>query len=181
MTVIGVVGLPASGKGEFSEVAHEMGIPVVVMGDIVRQAVREAGMELTDENAGVISRRIREEEGMDALARRTVPIIEARQNDPVVVDGIRGDAEVQVFRDQFPNFILVAVEAPFSVRLDRLRDRGREDITATAADLARRDDRERGWGLDRAMAMADIVLDNSGSREEFREQVRQLLLACGGV
>ncbi|MDD4299556.1 MAG: dephospho-CoA kinase, partial [Methanomicrobium sp.] len=32
MQVIGVVGLPASGKGEFSRIAKEMNIPVVVMG-----------------------------------------------------------------------------------------------------------------------------------------------------
>lgn len=181
MTVIGVVGLPASGKGEFSDVAREMGIPVVVMGDIIRQAVRDAGLELTDENAGAVSRRIREEEGMDALARRTVPVIRARHGDPVVVDGIRGDAEVQVFRDQFPEFILVAVTAPFSVRLDRLRDRGREDVTPTAADLKQRDDREKGWGLDRALAMADFVLENTGTREEFHQQVRRLLLTYGGT
>jgi len=32
LRVIGVVGLPASGKGEFSRIAREMGVPVVVMG-----------------------------------------------------------------------------------------------------------------------------------------------------
>ena len=32
MKVIGVVGLPASGKGEFSRIAAGLGIPVVVMG-----------------------------------------------------------------------------------------------------------------------------------------------------
>lgn len=180
MTVIGVVGRPASGKGEFSDVAREMGIPVVVMGDIIRQAVRDAGLELTDDNAGEMSRRIREMEGMDALARRTVPVIEASQDGPVVVDGIRGDAEVAVFRDHFSRFILVAVEAPFAVRLDRLRERGREDATATASGLRRRDEREKGWGLDRAMEEADITIENTGTREEFREHVREVLRGLGG-
>ncbi|HMK16072.1 MAG TPA: dephospho-CoA kinase, partial [Methanomicrobiales archaeon] len=37
MRVIGVVGYPASGKGEFSRIAAAAGIPVVVMGDVVRR------------------------------------------------------------------------------------------------------------------------------------------------
>ena len=44
MKVIGVVGLPASGKGEFSKIASGMGIPVIVMGDMIRKAVSEAGL-----------------------------------------------------------------------------------------------------------------------------------------
>jgi dephospho-CoA kinase len=40
MKVIGVVGLPASGKGEFSKIVKGMGIPVVVMGDVIRDAVK---------------------------------------------------------------------------------------------------------------------------------------------
>ena len=44
MKVIGVVGLPASGKGEFSKIAAGMGIPVIVMGDMIRKAVSEAGL-----------------------------------------------------------------------------------------------------------------------------------------
>ena len=50
MQVIGVVGFPASGKGEFSRIAKEMKIPVVNMGDVVRKAVTDAGLALNDKN-----------------------------------------------------------------------------------------------------------------------------------
>ena len=62
MKVIGVVGLPASGKGEFSRVAREMGIPIVVMGDVIRNEVQAAGLPLTDQNLGSTASRLREEE-----------------------------------------------------------------------------------------------------------------------
>ncbi|MHC1625927.1 MAG: AAA family ATPase [Methanoculleaceae archaeon] len=175
MKVIGVVGFPASGKGEFSEVARGMGIPVVVMGDLIRDVVRKTGLPLTDVNAAAVSRKIREEEGMGAIAKRLIPVIESCNDRMVVVDGIRGDAEVEVFRERFPDFVLVAIDAPFEERLLRLRARGREDLTSTEEDLRARDDREKGWGLDRAMSMADIILENTGTREEFRQRVRDIL------
>ena len=43
MKVIGVVGLPASGKGEFSKIAAEWE-PVIVMGDMIRNAVKRKGL-----------------------------------------------------------------------------------------------------------------------------------------
>ena len=63
MKVIGVVGLPASGKGEFSKIAAGMGIPVIVMGDMIRRAVSEAGLEPNDTNFGATANRLRAEKG----------------------------------------------------------------------------------------------------------------------
>ena len=37
MKIIGFVGLPGSGKGEASKIARELGLSVVVMGDVIRQ------------------------------------------------------------------------------------------------------------------------------------------------
>jgi dephospho-CoA kinase len=45
MTVIGIVGLPGSGKSEAADVAAEMGVPVVTMGDVIRAACRERGLD----------------------------------------------------------------------------------------------------------------------------------------
>ena len=73
MKVIGVVGLPASGKGEFSKIATDMGIPVVVMGDMIRAAVKAAGLEPTDANFGMMANNLRTERGMDAVAHSASP------------------------------------------------------------------------------------------------------------
>ena len=93
MKVIGVVGLPASGKGEFSKIASAMGIPVIVMGDVIRNTVKNAGLEPTDANLGAIANKFRAERGMDAIAHLCIAAIEEQHAPLVVVDGIRGDAE----------------------------------------------------------------------------------------
>ncbi len=181
MKVIGVVGLPASGKGEISRIAEGMGIPVVVMGDVIRMRATEAGLEPTDLNLGEMSRRLRSEQGMDAIARLAIPVVESLDAPVVLVDGIRGDREVETFREHFPDFILIGVTASFETRLQRLGERGRPDDMLSAGELRRRDERELGWGLWRALEQADYILQNEGSLEEFTAAVRDLLRRVGGA
>ncbi len=175
MQVIGVVGLPASGKGEFSRIAKEMNIPVVVMGDVVRNAVADAGLKLNDKNMGEMSRCLRQGMGMDALAKLSVPLIEALNSKVALVDGIRGDAEVEFFIKHFKNFNLIAVESSFETRLKRLSQRGRSDDQADEKSLKQRDEREAGWGLLNAMSMADYLIENEGTISEFEDNARRIL------
>ena len=51
MKIIAFVGAPASGKTEAANVARELGIPVISMGDVIREELRRRGLPLTDENA----------------------------------------------------------------------------------------------------------------------------------
>jgi dephospho-CoA kinase len=175
MKVIGTVGMPASGKGEFSRIARQLGIPVVVMGDVIREEAFRQGLSGTDANLGEVAGRLREERGMAAIAGLTLPAIERQKAPLVLVDGIRGDAEVTFFRDRFPGFFLIGIDAPFAARLARLSSRGREDDGMTDEELVARDRREISWGLGRALAGADHLLCNDGTMEEFEAKVRNLL------
>lgn len=179
MKVIGVVGLPASGKGEFSRIAEDMGVPVIVMGDVIRKSLFDRGLPPTDENLGEMSRNLREQYGRGAIARLCIPEIEAQDAPLVLVDGIRSDAEVALFRERFEGFTLIGVRAPFSVRFQRLNDRKRSDDPADEESMRVRDARELGWGLGSALEMADITLDNEGSIQEFRDTVRGILKDMG--
>ncbi len=171
MKVIGVVGYPASGKGEFSRVAGEIGIPVVVMGDMIRRRVDAAGQPRTDAYIGEAARQLRAELGMDAVAILTAQDVDLLNADTVVIDGIRGDAEVRYFRSHFPDFTLVAVRASFATRLARMQSRGRSDDTVTAETLTARDVREDSFGLARAMELADLVIENESDRETYEAEV----------
>lgn len=182
MKVIGVVGLPASGKGEFASIAAAQGIPVITMGDIIRRAVKEAGMEPTDENLGLMGNRLREERGMDAVAQLCIPEVREQSAALVLIDGIRSDSEVLLFRQQFPGFVLVALKSPFSVRLERLASRGRSDDTTTGPSLQARDKRELRWGLGAALDLADYCIENTSDLARFTARVKELLKNLeGGV
>jgi len=179
MKVIGVVGLPASGKGEFSKIASAMGIPVIVMGDVIRNTVKNAGLEPTDANLGAIANKLRAERGMDAIAHLCIAAIEELHAPLVVVDGIRGDAEVRVFRKHFPAFVLIGIDSSFETRLKRLGTRGRSDDIGSAEALRARDERECSWGLKEALTQADIHIINDEGLESYAESVRTLLTGQG--
>jgi len=175
MKVLAVVGMPGSGKGEFSAIAREMGIPVVVMGDVIREEVKNQGLPPTDESMVIVARALREKYGMAAIAHACVPVITRQRADVVLVDGIRGDAEVTLFSETFPEFTLVSIEAPLTTRFARLSERGRSDDLQDISELIARDVRECSFGLGRAMERASVRIENTGTREAFQERVREYL------
>ena len=176
MKVVGVVGMPASGKTEAAEVAHEEGVPVVSMGDVIREEVELRGLEPTDKNMGRVGVALREKEGDEAVAQRCASEIHNKDASVVLVDGVRSADEAEFFREEFgEDFVLVAVEAPFETRLERVRERGRSDDADAADELRERDERELGYGMGEAIEEADVTIQNDGSLEEFREEFRGVL------
>ncbi len=127
MKIIGFVGLPGSGKGEASKIARELGLSVVVMGDVIRQEAARQGLEPTDQNLGRIGNALREKEGAEAIARKTLKMARKTGRDLVVVDGLRSGAEAEFFRSQADEFYLIEVWAAADARLGRLEKRGRPD------------------------------------------------------
>jgi dephospho-CoA kinase len=178
MKVIGIVGMPGSGKGEFSSVAEELNIPVVVMGDAIRQEVRRQGLPPTDESMGKVAKTLRDEFGMAAIAHVCIPLIEEqadKDNKIILVDGIRGDAEVREFMNHFPGFALIFIDAPQDIRFKRLSERGRSDDLICIEELINRDERECSFGLSKAIEMATDIIPNKDSRDAFRQEVYSYL------
>ncbi|MFB6092821.1 MAG: AAA family ATPase [Haloquadratum sp.] len=177
MKVIGTVGLPGSGKGEAAAVAREAGIPVVTMGDVIREACRERGLDPA-EHHGEVARALREENGPGAIAERSLPLIEEKlaTNDVVLVDGLRSDVELDRFRAAFgDDFLLVSIEAPFETRADRLLDRARDDSDLDREALREREERELEFGMGEVMDRADVVVENTDTLSAFRDRIRAIL------
>ncbi|MFQ3320323.1 MAG: dephospho-CoA kinase [Natronomonas sp.] len=177
MRVIGTVGLAGSGKGEFATVAEELDIPVVTMGDVIRAECRERGLDPA-EHHGQVAQALRQENGPAAIAEASLPHIEdaSAESDTVLVDGIRAGAEVDIFEERFgDDFTLVSIEAPFAVREKRVNERGRDKVGEGGEGLAARDERELSFGLDEALARADLTIDNTGSLAEFRKHAQRIL------
>ncbi len=193
MKIIGFVGLPGSGKSVASDVAREMGLKVLVMGDVIRQEAAARGLEPSDETLGWVGNELRASEGPAAVARRILE--QAGKEEIIIVDGLRSMAEADLFRSGAEEFHLIEIVAPANLRIRWLESRGRSDDPCapsassdhssakegqTASALEQREGREMGWGMSEAMKTADLVLRNEGNLEEFRESVRGLLRALAG-
>jgi dephospho-CoA kinase len=180
MRVFGTVGLPGSGKGELAAVAREEGIPVVTMGDVIRQACRDRGRDPSTDH-GAVAKALREEHGPAAIAERSLPLVreavEETETDTVLVDGLRSMVEVDAFREAFgEEFRIVSIEAPFDLRAERLAERGRDDSDGDLEQLRARDQRELDFGMGAVMDAADYRIDNTDSLDAFRTTARELLV-----
>jgi dephospho-CoA kinase len=173
--VVGVAGMPGSGKTGITRVAREKGYAVVVMGDEIREETKRRGLEPTPENVGEIMLKLREEEGPTVVAKKCIPKIANASTDFVLVDGVRSLHEIYEFERNFPQFVLVAVHSSPETRFGRLFRRKRSDDPKEWEVFIERDLRELSVGQGNVIAMADHMIVNEGTLEEFKAKIREIL------
>ncbi len=178
-TVIGITGMPGSGKSVFATFCKEYGYDVVIMGDVIRAKVREKGWEPIPENTNRMMQELRKQHGKDAVAIETIKEIRKREKngqDKFIIDGIRSNDEVNVFRNEFKeDFVILAIHADPITRFQRLKERKRSDAPQTIKQFNERDEVELGVGLGEAIAFADHVIENNGDIEAFKEKAHEFL------
>jgi len=171
--IIGITGLPASGKTEAANFIKKMGIPSINMGDVVREEAKDL------KNIGEFSDYLRNKEGMDAIAKRCIPKIEKIISERgenlkyLLIEGIRNIEEVDLFRSLTDEFILINITADKSVRFERILRRGRDDASEDIESFDERDRRELGWGLEKVMDNADIVITNNSSLTDLKNKIKE--------
>ena len=174
-TGIGVVGLPGSGKSIVAEVAKAYSIPTVIMGDIIRQLCIDNELESNSENIGTIMVNIRKEEGMNAVAKRTLPKIAEVKENVVVIDGLRSYEEVELFRENLKKCIILAIHASPRTRYMRINERGRLDDTKNLKAFQDRDEREIRAGIAKIIALADIMFVNEGKIKPLKKSIGNVI------
>ena len=93
----------------------------------------------------------------------------------VFVDGIRSLHEVNEFRKHFRKFFLIAIHTSPRTRFQRLSRRKRSDDPKSWEAFVERDSRELNVGLGDAIAMADFMLPNEGTRKQLKREMRRVL------
>lgn len=175
--IIGLTGPNAAGKGEAARWLAERGFAAHSLSDIVRERALALGRDVGRASLIETGQAMRREGGAGILARLLVP----RLADRCVVDSIRHPAEVEVLR-ALPGFRLLGIDAPVETRWRRAVARGREGDVPDLATFAAREQLENGTSpeqqqLSRALALADRVVVNDQSLEQFRGAVLAVVAA----
>jgi dephospho-CoA kinase len=173
--VVGLAGMPGSGKSLVVKTAQEEGYAVVVMGDVVREETKKRGLELNPKNMGKVMLELRETGGNSIVAERCIPKILQTESGKVIVDGLRSLSEADAFKAHFPEFSLVAVHASPETRFNRLYRRRRSDDPDGWELFRERDRRELSVGLGNAIATAEYLIVNENSKDETEARVRETL------
>lgn len=174
MRIMGISGMPGSGKSIISDIACENGAIMVSMGDIIREEAKKRG-EPSKETA----KNLRKEYGNEIVAELTIKkikkLLEEGCDSSIIVDGIRSHHEVKLFRKNFKDFIIVSVFANQSIRFERIKIRNREDDTTDYAVFEERDENELGFGIGNVISLSDKLLINESDMDSYIEKINEFL------
>lgn len=174
MRVMGISGLPGSGKGLVSDMATARGAMIVNMGDIIRQEAKKRG-ETTKET----SQNLRREHGEYIVAELTIKeikrIIAEGFESSIIVDGIRSPYEVNLFKESFEDFIVISVFANQKLRFERIKSRKRDDDTTDFNTFVERDQRELGFGIGDVISLSEKIIINESDLESYEKEINKFL------
>jgi len=180
MIVIGLTGENCAGKTTAVDYLTRKSFYSLSLSDMIREALKEEGKEITRENLIKKGNELRESFGPAVLAMRAKEKMGKDKN--YVVDSIRNPAEVEELK-RLDNFFLIYVTADARVRFERQKKRGREEDPTTfeafkeMEELEMENAERTKQNLRGTFALADTTITNNGSYEQFYEQIDKALSA----
>lgn len=178
--IIGLTGLPCCGANSFADFLVERGFVWLSYSDVLRELLREQGVEITREAMQDLANTLRENYGAGELSRRLLARMDPSRN--YVIGTIRNPGEIAVFRTH-PGFVLVAVHASPKIRYRRLIARNREhDAKTSWEDFMHLNARELGEGqpahglqIGACLAVADHTLVNEGTLSDLQNSAESII------
>ncbi len=175
--VLGVTGLPLSGKTLVANMLEEKGFSVLDMGDVVRKEMESRDISSGKEAEFVNNQR--DKNGMGAIAKISRKYLEKMMDGrDIVITGMRGWSEKKVFEEFLEDEMeIVALWASRQTRKKRRNKRMRkEDLKGQ--EFHERDLREINNGVAKLMALSDVLIINDGiDIEKLEEKVDEKVLS----
>ena len=151
MKVIGISGLPGSGKNLISTKASEKGFIVVNMGDCVREESLKR-----NEDSRVTAVKLREEYGKYVVANLTIQ-------------------KIKELTRNIDDFKILSVFSSPQIRFERLKLRKRKDDSLDYKIFEKRDNDELDFGIGTVIATSDFLIINESSIESYENKIDNFL------
>ncbi|MES3031374.1 MAG: nucleoside monophosphate kinase [Patescibacteria group bacterium] len=175
--LFGFVGHPSSGKDTAAEyMVEKYGFTHLSSGDFFRDYLTEHNLGApTRENLSQIARDLRRDKGADIVMQLALK----RSEQKLIVSGLRAVAEAQTLKNNGGK--LVAFVVPVEIRYQRALQRGRigENISFEEFQIAdqkeSRSSDPNGQNVDGVVEIADILIKNDTTKEEFFTKLDELV------
>ncbi len=178
---LALVGMPGSGKTVCALHLEARGLFQFRFGSIIVDEVARRGLPINPENERVVREEFRAQDGMDAIAKRALPLLKnalARQS-RIVIDGLYSFSEYKTLRTELgAEMIVVAIVAERALRYHRLNTRPERPLTHEEAE-------QRDWlEIERiekggSIAIADYTLLNNDTQDALLASLDALLERIG--
>jgi len=179
--VIGLVGPIASGKGAVVDFLKEQGFWTTSLSDRIREELAKKGEEITREALQTTADQLRKKFGPAILAKRTWIKAITQFSSKIVIDSIRGEAEVDYLKSK-DNFYLIGVKAPRRKRFLWAKERNREGEPLGWQEFVAVDKRDfksgqgkMGRNITACLEKSDFLINNDGSIKDLEKKVLVIL------
>lgn len=174
---LALVGMPGAGKSLCARHLEAQGYFQYRFGSIVVDEVSRRGLPLNPENERIVREEFRSSEGMDAIARRALPILKQalERYSCIVIDGLYSWSEYKTLRAELTGELtVVAVVSERALRYARLAQRLERPLSAAEAeqrDYQEIENLEKGGPI----ALADFTLLNNDTPDTLLEALDRLI------
>jgi len=173
--IVCLTGMPGSGKTTIATGLKSKGFEVINMGDAVRTEAQKRNLEPTSQNLGKLMLELREKNGAGAIAELIQSQITNSHSDVILIDGVRSNSEIDVFK-KIGTVKILSTHGSTDTRFKFLQDRGRSDDPKTRDIFDKRDTREISVGISTSIALADESISNNNlTKEELIETAYQIV------
>ena len=177
--ILGVAGTIGAGKDICTDhLKAKHGFVIIEMGDLVREDLKQAGMQESRENLQFLQKKRTDEFGVGYWIRKAIKKVQEIKADYIAINGVRRPVDAtlpkKVFDDKFK---LLLVDADVQVRYKRLKARKRPGDPKTLAEFKKQEHAE--WKLfdfEKTMKLADFTIKNEpASMEDFYKSIDELM------
>jgi dephospho-CoA kinase len=176
-----IAGLPGAGKTTVAKILAEKGLPVLSMGDVIREEARRRGKPDDIDSMRGFMAQLRKERGEAIVAELIIRKLRGISGPLVVIDGLRSEEELDAFRRVASRVLLILVASDLQRRFQRLSKRARPDDPKKVEDLRRRDNTELTVGLEKLMSREGVKITNDGDIESLKRKTVELFRKQGSV
>ena len=174
--IILITGMPGSGKSTAAKIFSDIKVPVVGMGDAVREQMRERGIEINDINLRSFSAEMRAKFGPDYVINLVSSKLDGvlASNDIAVLDGVRNVAEIDFLKKAGHETRSIAILTDKEVRYSRMLDRHNESDSDSFSGFELRDQKELKFGISEVISLADRYILNNSSFDSFKSSLLEV-------
>ena len=165
--VVCIVGRQGSGKSTLNGMLEEQRYQVIELSDMVRKAM-PPGYDISD-----FVNETKGRYGDMVFAKWILEEVKASKRQPIIT-GVKGLAEMN-FLKQHLNMVVVAIDIPAQVRMERVLGSGNATAPAdhpkSVEQFLRKEESEERMGMPKIIANADYVIINDGTIEALKSKV----------
>jgi len=181
--LLAIVGMAGAGKTEAAKYLEAKGYKKKYFGDATFEEIKRRGLEINEKNERQVREDLRKQYGMAAYAILAIPKIEEllKTEDLVILESLYSWEEYKIIKEKYgDSFYTLAIYAPPALRYERLSKRPTRPLTPKEAqnrDLAQIEN----LNIAPPIAMADYLIVNLGTKEEFYQKIDKIIKEIKGI